>query len=338
MATATKSYHAELVGAMVLRSSCRGTVTSRYREALNVLLEEGLLLSLVAHRSQMTALSVLVPHLFRPPGGASVPEGSVLRRRPQGLVFAEAAAWRQESAVGGNGSRVAGPHIVLLAGAPRWSGRLEPGALRHLTPDRLPLLARALALRGRAGGLLGLVGLEGRGPGAAARGSGTPAEPGNPFQRRAEGLLQQLSVAGDPPLLRGLGKLVGLGPGFTPAGDDFLAGALLGEEALQRPRPRARGDAEDRPEGWPPGQLRAAREEIEAELPGTNAGGRTLLCQALRGRFPAYLLGAVRGIAQARSLEEMSRVVESAATHGETSGTDALAGLLWYLRLRLTRR
>lgn len=62
-----------------------------------------------------------------------------------------------------------------------------------------------------------------------------------------------------------------------------------------------------------------------------NYGGRSLLWQALQGHFPYYLVDAVRGFAMAQHFDGMMKGVEEAVDHGETSGTDALVGLLFYL-------
>jgi hypothetical protein len=120
----------------------------------------------------------------------------------------------------------------------------------------------------------------------------------------------------DPPRFRRLSQLIGLGPGFTPSGDDFIAGALAGERMSQifgQP-----GFAIDK------GELRTS-------LCKTNDAGKTLLWQALQGHFPCYLTEAVKGLSRAGGPHDLARVVSRATVHGETSGTDALAGLLWYL-------
>jgi hypothetical protein len=72
-------------------------------------------------------------------------------------------------------------------------------------------------------------------------------------------------------------------------------------------------------------------EEIRKVLDKTNHGGRTLLWQVLQGHFPYYLIEAVRGLARAGNTEEILKTVGRAASHGETSGTDALVGLFFYL-------
>ncbi|MFW5728837.1 MAG: DUF2877 domain-containing protein, partial [Spirochaetota bacterium] len=147
---------------------------------------------------------------------------------------------------------------------------------------------------------------------------------------------------------RELGSLVGLGIGFTPSGDDFLAGVLLaaalfdGSGAISQ----------------------AERRQIAANLGRTTPGGRTLLWLALQGSFPAYLLefaaavvtavAAAVGTAGERSrraggaglerhgrgdgggsagaLRRLRHACETAFRHGETSGMDAISGFTWYLQ------
>lgn len=141
-------------------------------------------------------------------------------------------------------------------------------------------------------------------------------EPQNVFAKRATKLLR-------PPHRGGTGKsgpegLVGLGIGFTPSGDDFLAGYLLaakvaGESANSR------------------GLFAGVRERLGKTTP----GGATLLHLALKGSYPCYLLRfwwCLRQIGTGgAALEE---AVRDAAHHGETSGLDAVTGFTWFVLTR----
>ena len=120
--------------------------------------------------------------------------------------------------------------------------------------------------------------------------------------------------------LRGLSHLVGLGIGLTPSGDDFLAGALLGERIALLAG-----------SGTP--TLLIDRKEIAGALAGTSAAGAALLRLALHDSFPAYLLDLARAVVAAGELPAVLAAVRHAASHGETSGSDACTGLWWYLRL-----
>jgi hypothetical protein len=61
----------------------------------------------------------------------------------------------------------------------------------------------------------------------------------------------------------------------------------------------------------------------------TNDAGKTLLWQALQGHFPEYLIETVRSVSNAQSKQEIVEAVERAVSHGATSGTDALVGLVF---------
>ena len=109
------------------------------------------------------------------------------------------------------------------------------------------------------------------------------------------------------------GCLVGLGPGLTPSGDDFLTGLLLARDLLERPSPAP------------------LKEAIRARLALTTNAGKTLLYGALEKRYPFYLHEFARAWSSAQDSGEEAAAVISALAHGSTSGTDALAGLVFAL-------
>lgn len=168
---------------------------------------------------------------------------------------------------------------------PAWEGKVNPAAVRRMAVELIQAIRDDLLTHGKPGGLLGVLrnGL---------------AE--NSFVTRGRESLD----AGRPE------ELVGCGPGLTPAGDDFLTGAILASEASV--------------------SLDPAR--LERVLPGTTPTGRTLLWMAMKGRYPAYLVDFIDTIAGAEvSADEISSAVRAACAHGETSGTDALAGFCWQM-------
>jgi len=167
-----------------------------------------------------------------------------------------------------------------LAGSQAWSGTIDDAALSRALDRTLAAVLDALCLNGKPAGLLGLL---------------CSGSPKNLFVEKARTALS----AGR------LEALVGLGPGLTPAGDDFLTGALM---ALS---PRSRIAA------------------LEEALSSTTPAGRTLLWQALRRSFPAYLVAFARSIAGAGSSGQVTEAVRAACAHGETSGSDALTGFCW---------
>ncbi|MCS7235506.1 MAG: DUF2877 domain-containing protein [Armatimonadota bacterium] len=131
---------------------------------------------------------------------------------------------------------------------------------------------------------------EGRGPALEA------------WQQRALAGARALA-AGD--LASGWGLLCGLGPGLTPAGDDFLCGWMLALFVTRRPRP------------WMPEAARSthriARSYLQAACLGQASEAWHRLVIALEG--PHW--------------ETAARTVVSV---GHTSGADALAGFLAGLR------
>ncbi|MCD6396501.1 MAG: DUF2877 domain-containing protein, partial [Spirochaetaceae bacterium] len=108
-------------------------------------------------------------------------------------------------------------------------------------------------------------------------------------------------------LLIDLSKLVGLGIGFTPSGDDFLAGIMLYETMS--------------------GVCLINRDSVRTRIQGTTEGGRTLLSLALRNSFPFYLKQFAEKISIYNFPSQV--VVQQALSHGSTSGSDSLAGFLW---------
>jgi hypothetical protein len=132
------------------------------------------------------------------------------------------------------------------------------------------------------------------------------------FRRHAQGLCEALARGDYTGAVGHIGHLVGLGPGLTPAGDDFLLGLLA---ALNVP-------------GSPKGEWRrigapvvsfAARQThlISAAALRHAANGRVrdrivTLCRALMREAPAAMLGA---------LDDVMRI-------GSSSGTDIALGVL----------
>lgn len=153
----------------------------------------------------------------------------------------------------------------------------------------------------------------------------------NAFVARARAVLEaavpatesRLSPVAVPPFAALLEGLCGLGVGFTPSGDDFVAGLLLAAAMTDGPWYRRSPDGVF-------GEAEAAEARIRRTLGTTTAGGRTLLRLALQGRFPAYLL-AVAAAVTAPAPGKLERALHVAFRHGATSGQDAMSGFLWYL-------
>jgi hypothetical protein len=251
---------AQELGTLTRRGPWAGRVLSVHPCALNILRSDGLVVSVVADSTFMSAMGIHSPGIFEthldpiPVDTPVVMEKAVLRIGD--LAF------------------------IDCAGGQAWEGAIDGASVRTLSPAVVKTIRERLFANGNPAGLLGVL-----------------LEYGNVFVEHACAALAR----GRPE------ELVGCGPGLTPAGDDFLTGIMLASPASFSPL-------------------------LERALPGTTPAGRTLLWMAMRGRFPAYLVTFIKAItAAAGSVEAIDAAVRSACAHGETSGTDALAGLCWQM-------
>jgi len=289
-----------LVGAGVPSLTGWGEVVSVFSRAVNARHSKGLLVSFVEDPHAMTCLSVCVPDLFRSQKNRLVP-GDRVR-------FDE--------------HRIATEDFVLdLLMRPIWQGALSPKDVEGFGASKVSLLKEALLLKGKDGGFLGLLRRD---------------ETDNPFVSKAREVLRGVQKA---PLenagLNSLSGLVGLGPGSTPSGDDFITGVLLGEETINLLlSTEAKAVAENMEPMIP---WSAEEENLRVAMDRTSDAGKTLLWQALQDRFPNYLIETVRSVSQAKGKLEIDDAVERAVSRGATSGTDALVGFVFSLEGRLLR-
>jgi hypothetical protein len=132
---------------------------------------------------------------------------------------------------------------------------------------------------------------------------------GNLYSDAAGKLIKKAVKTANIPgnLLIDLGFLVGMGIGFTPSGDDLLAGIMLYETIS--------------------GVNLINRRSIWDKLSGTTEGGRTLLMLALHNSFPNYL----KQFAESVCTKDIypGEAVKRAIMHGSTSGSDSLTGFIW---------
>lgn len=101
-------------------------------------------------------------------------------------------------------------------------------------------------------------------------------------------------------------RLIGLGRGMTPSGDDFITGILFASAISGR-------------------ESLFEKTKIEERTGATTSAGKTLIHLAIRNSFPAYLL-------EFASEPDRERAIQKAVRHGATSGRDALAGFYWYMK------
>jgi len=142
----------------------------------------------------------------------------------------------------------------------------------------------------------------------------------NPFATHAAKLLLP-ALEGTTPLHELLPSLVGLGIGFTPSGDDFIAGALAACSLIGARLPRASRDA------------LLARSSTATTLPGS-----VLVSDAMDGSFPGYLRDFALCVAgdSRTGIADLEAAVARAAKHGYSSGVDATTGFLLALTLTQT--
>ncbi len=289
-----KSFKAQAVGDFVEQIITRGEVVSIHQGAVNIFGSRDLLFSLVADLSAMTALSIYLPAMFQ----------DKFRGNRQG-----AAKIRAGLEVRGQGNKLyLADMVISLDFSNTWKGTLSLTDVAGFTKQNIDNLEETLLASKIEEGFIALH-------------KSAPA--GDLFVRQAQKILAGLLITGKPALLRGLSRMVGLGIGLTPSGDDFIAGALLGEGIRQ-----LLDNTDQQNSNFPA----IDRAEINGVLSKTSYGGRALLWLALQGSFPNYLIHTARGLAGAVCLDDMELVVKTAMLHGATSGSDALSGLLWYLR------
>jgi len=195
-----------------------------------------------------------------------------------------------------------GEKIVHDHGAGVWNGFVETGSFRAGEERVRAWLENALQRHADSDGFAALAG---------------ETDP-NPFVARARRVLSRAQGVerGGKQVIAGLHQLVGLGIGFTPSGDDFVSGVLLGAAASAARREMA----------YPVVEM----EPMTAQLEKTSTGGATLLRLCLAGRFPAYQLRLVESLRTAQTEKDVNAAVEDAASHGESSGLDSVTGVWWF--------
>jgi hypothetical protein len=289
-----KRFAARRTGVLVHSLSGEGNVVSVYPKAINIRCGQGLLVSLIENVEHMTALSLHVPSYFGTPGQEA--QAGALVRIEKGRLRLNGLC-------------------IDFAGGTLWGGSLIPGSVRDFSLSKTAMFRQALLQQGKRGGLLGLI---------------QTSEEKNPFvEKAAQTLREILCKAQNGSHLRDLSHLVGLGPGLTPSGDDFIAGVLLGEKVVSlRTAAQQKAQRGDREAVIP---FKVNKRAVWQSLTRTNDAGRTLLFQTLRGYFPSYLIQVVKNLGKAQKVEQITEAVGMAVSNGETSGTDALVGLLFYL-------
>jgi hypothetical protein len=121
-------------------------------------------------------------------------------------------------------------------------------------------------------------------------------------------------------------RIIGLGPGLTPSGDDFLVGCLRGLWLT------ARGQT------WEHELLRHLRTALLPSLDGrTTRVGAEFIRGALSGAFAEVLDQAAVALVSPVHTQTLVSAIEQLLAQGETSGTDTTHGLLTCLDALLHR-
>jgi hypothetical protein len=194
---------------------------------------------------------------------------------------------------------------IDLGSAAEWEPRPNWDALRArraAIASHIPLLRAVCLCHAPAGSFLALMGAPLPGDATAEVILSTAKEAIGSLQKGWEGDLERLRA--------GAAGLAGLGSGLTPAGDDFLTGAMLWAW-LAHPTPDS-----------------LCRGLIEAAVPRTTILSAAFLRAAARGECSARwhtLLAALSGGAE----HEIPAAAQGVMAHGATSGADGLAGFLY---------
>ncbi|MER2600691.1 MAG: DUF2877 domain-containing protein [Caldilineales bacterium] len=271
-------------------------VESAFADACNLLTPDGVMLALVSHTIGNGPLNAVLSHFSEP---TRLSAGDWLRGngqtlwlpRGQQLSLTQAALWQPI------------PAYHHLAAQPE-TVTANIAWLRGYLPLHAPPASFAAIASASASGAFG--------------NSHSLALGQMQAERLAAGLLHAYAAADLPALHGYAGQLAGLGPGLTPAGDDWLAGWLMGLHT------------------------RAGLMSATAH-PLSTADAAAAVLSAAQGRTTrlslAFLQAAADGAANEAwhnlitTLSKPSKRLLRAATaqvmaHGATSGSDMLAGFL----------
>jgi hypothetical protein len=130
--------------------------------------------------------------------------------------------------------------------------------------------------------------------------------------------IQQAIAAGNPGQLREVARgLIGLGPGLTPSGDDFLVGCLRGLWLTSRDEASARE------------MLDCIGDGLLSDLSErTTQVGAEFLRYAFGGAFAEILDYAAEALVAPTHPQRVQRAITRLLAQGDTSGTDTTRGLL----------
>jgi hypothetical protein len=281
---------------MMKREHLAGRVLANYRRACNLVTAEGEIIALVG------------PAIGNGPLNIVIEEAGVLETAKPG--------W---PAVFSGGQLILGDSLfVSWDEAQLWRPEINWERLttqRRRLEDNLAALCSWLSQNDIADGLLGLVLNEEKEPGARAE--GTRSLHNRAFLTTARtgirGLMQALQDGDRLGIRESAALLAGLGPGLTPAGDDYLVGLMAGLRV------------------WP-GSCELAPDEVchiilEETEDRTTLLSSAFLRSARKGLFGENWHRLLTELAEGEATG-IQRAVRRILASGATSGADALAGFL----------
>lgn len=209
-----------------------------------------------------------------------------------------------------DGGLLCGPVRVSAAGVRYWQAVLpafpsSPEERRRLAAN-LAVLRTVIASSGRDGGLKAYI--------AGANGSVFERE----LAARAAALAGAFAGRDLPGVRAAASRMIGLGPGLTPAGDDFLAGLMVTFSLPAAP--------------FGSRYRRVARALAASAATGTVS--RAMLLHAARGRTRAGAAALLAALTESGA-EETAAAARAVLAGGATSGTDLAAGLAAGLEIGL---
>lgn len=293
-------FQALSVGAEVPTYCFSGTVHSVFRQACNVRIEPHKLLTLL------------------PAEKGNVPHGIRLSTSSQS-VFLDLFRVGQPVACRGGILRIDGPDFYVdLRTARPWHIDLKELHIDLLQPTQAQSWAIAWSELTTYHGKSGLSGITEL-PGHSA---------GQSIASATSEVLMQQTAHTVPALLRATSNvelqdaviairlLIGLGPGLTPSGDDFLVGYLAGLWCTVRNNPsRLRF-------------LTAFGSELSEAARHTNEVSGAYLRSAAKGHISESIATLAQQLKQMNDLSSIRAATQAALQVGHTSGSDGVLGLL----------
>lgn len=290
-------FQALSVGAEVPTHYFSGTVHSVFRQACNIRIEPYRLLTLL------------------PPEKDNVPHGIRLNTSPQ-PVFLKLFHVGQPVACRGGILRIDRPKFsVDLRTARPWHIDIKGLHIDLRRCDHAQAWAMAwweLNASSRRSGLSGV--MEGVSP------SEGPPAPSEVFLQQSAHAVPALLQATRDFQFEDAGtsirRLIGLGPGLTPSGDDFLVGYLAGLSSTA-------GNSPSRTQF-----LAALDAEMSDAARHTNEISRAYLLSAAKGHVSEPIAKLAQQLNQANNMSSVTAATQAALQVGHTSGADGVLGLL----------